>query len=286
MGKNGESIYDSKIYDRRIFYAHFFTLISSLFSPGRVTGLASCFCWTLIGQAVAPYLLVLTHLIAPFIPIGLCGSLMVIGGGLSLLFPSCWRRPLPNTLEEAENKVVIPFKSNHLSFQLSGSSDGKQAFESLNRRHTLTSVSNLYTVPSTQPKFGQETNRGSDDLYYPPSVGGVDFYPLDSDTEVDSESALAGGANGNGGGLMVGGLMVGDVGGSNWKLLSQFSNQDEMYDLKKTIVQGNNNSRDMHVFSPLSTRSSDQTPLNHHRVPTTHNHHHNLPAHFVAETNL
>lgn len=269
------------IYDRKIFHSHFF-------SCGRVTGLASCFCWTLIGQAVAPYLLVLTHLIAPFIPIGLCGSLMVIGGGLSLLFPSCWRRPLPNTLEEAENKVVIPFKSNHLNFQLNGSSDGKEGFESLNRRHTLTSVSNLYTVPSTQPKFGQETNRGSDDLYYPPSVGGVDFYPLDSDTEVDSESVL--GANGSGlmvGGLMVGGLMVGDVGGSNWKLLSQFPHQDEqgqMCDLKKTIIQGNNNSRDMHVFSPLSTRPSDH-PLNHHRVPTVHNHH-NLPAHFVAETNL
>lgn len=28
----------------------------------------------------------------------------MIGGGLSLLFPNCWRRPLPNTLTDVENK--------------------------------------------------------------------------------------------------------------------------------------------------------------------------------------
>lgn len=230
----------------------------------RVTGLASCFCWTLIGQAVSPYLMILTYLIAPFIPIGLCGSLMVIGGGLSLLFPSCWRRPLPNTLEEAENKVLIPSKMNHNS-SISLLPEGKQ-FESLSRRHTMTSVSNVYMIPSTQPKFGQETNQGSEDVYYPPSVGGVDFYPLDTDTE-DSESGLGAGAKG--------GLME-DVGGSNWKLLSQFNQDEGGFDLKKVILQ--NNSRDMQVFSPLSIQPSDHQ----NRVPTAHY----LPGHFVAETNL
>lgn len=129
----------------------------------------------------------------------------------------------------------------------------------------MASLPNVYTVP-TQPKFGQETNRGSDDMYYPPSVGGIDLYPLDSDTE-DSESAL--GANG--------GLMV-DVGGSNWKLLSQFNQEEngQVYDLKKAIIN-QKDSRDMHVFTP-----SDQVASN--RVPTKA--HHYLPAHFVAETNL
>lgn len=47
-----------------------------------------------------------SELIAPFIPMGLCGSLLVCGGGLSLLFPNCNRKPLPNTVEEAENKTL------------------------------------------------------------------------------------------------------------------------------------------------------------------------------------
>uniref|UniRef100_T1L5K9 Uncharacterized protein n=1 Tax=Tetranychus urticae TaxID=32264 RepID=T1L5K9_TETUR len=52
----------------------------------------------------APNLLVLANLIAPFIPIGLCGSLSMIAGGLSLLFPDFWRKPLPNTLSDVENR--------------------------------------------------------------------------------------------------------------------------------------------------------------------------------------
>lgn len=204
----------------------------------------------------------LTHLIASFIPVGLCGSLMVVGGGLSLLFPSCWRRPLPNTLEEAENKVMIPSKLSHSSFSLLP--EGKQ-FESLNRR-TLNSVANVYTVPTTQPKFGQERNRGSEDVYYPPSVGGVDFYPLESDSE-GSESAM----EANGGGLMV------DVGGSNWKLLSQFNHDGhgKVYDLKKE-----GDIRDMKVFSSPSAHSSD---LIGSRMPTAA---HYPLVHIVAETNL
>lgn len=62
-------------------------------------------------------LLILADLIAPFIPLGLCGSLSVVAGGLSLLFPSCWRRPLPNTVEEAENKALIPIKDRYPSFR-------------------------------------------------------------------------------------------------------------------------------------------------------------------------
>lgn len=62
-------------------------------------------------------LLILADLIAPLIPLGLCGSLSVVAGGLSLLFPSCWRRPLPNTVEEAENKALIPIKDRYPSFR-------------------------------------------------------------------------------------------------------------------------------------------------------------------------
>ena len=59
-----------------------------------------------------------SDLIAPFIPIGLCGSLLVCGGGLSLLFPNCQRKPLPNTLEEAENKrLPASLKHRYPSFR-------------------------------------------------------------------------------------------------------------------------------------------------------------------------
>ncbi|RWS12894.1 organic anion transporter-like protein [Dinothrombium tinctorium] len=57
------------------------------------------------------------ELIAPFVPIGLCGSLAVIAGALSLLFPNCWRKPLPNTVEEAENRKLIPIKERYPSFR-------------------------------------------------------------------------------------------------------------------------------------------------------------------------
>ncbi|XP_074602074.1 organic cation transporter protein-like [Brevipalpus obovatus] len=69
----------------------------------RVIGFAYCYTWGLIGRMSASNLLVLADLIAPFIPIGLCGSLSMIAGGLSLLFPNCWRKALPNTLSDIEN---------------------------------------------------------------------------------------------------------------------------------------------------------------------------------------
>lgn len=47
----------------------------------------------------------------------MCGSLSIVAGGLSLLFPACWRRPLPNTLEEAENRRLIPLKERYPSFR-------------------------------------------------------------------------------------------------------------------------------------------------------------------------
>ncbi|XP_015791425.1 uncharacterized protein LOC107368126 [Tetranychus urticae] len=70
----------------------------------RAIGFACCFGWGIVGQMSAPNLLVLANLIAPFIPIGLCGSLSMIAGGLSLLFPDFWRKPLPNTLSDVENR--------------------------------------------------------------------------------------------------------------------------------------------------------------------------------------
>ncbi|RWS27600.1 organic anion transporter-like protein [Leptotrombidium deliense] len=83
----------------------------------RNTGFACCFSWSIIAEMAAPNLLVLADLIAPFVPIGLCGSLSVIAGALSLLFPNCWRKPLPNNLEEAENRRLIPVKERYPSFR-------------------------------------------------------------------------------------------------------------------------------------------------------------------------
>uniref|UniRef100_T1L1N6 Major facilitator superfamily (MFS) profile domain-containing protein n=1 Tax=Tetranychus urticae TaxID=32264 RepID=T1L1N6_TETUR len=71
----------------------------------RAIGFACCFGWGIVGRMSAPNLLVLVsqpH--RSFHPIGLCGSLSMIAGGLSLLFPDFWRKPLPNTLSDVENR--------------------------------------------------------------------------------------------------------------------------------------------------------------------------------------
>lgn len=92
----------------------------------------------------------------PFIPLGLCGSLCVVAGGLSLLFPSCWRRPLPNTVAEAENKALVPIKDRYPSFR-DLTRSGKLA--------SLTSPSpapsNVYSVPPTFPKDTECASRRS-----------------------------------------------------------------------------------------------------------------------------
>jgi len=102
----------------------------------------------------SPNLLILADLLAPFIPLGLCGSLCIIGGGLSLLFPSCWRRPLPNTVEEAENKALIPIKDRYPSFR------------DLSRTGKLASLaaaspapSNVYSLPPNSAQQGVGGNK-------------------------------------------------------------------------------------------------------------------------------
>lgn len=123
-----------------------FIVYFSLFND-RTVGFASCYTWTLIGYMAAPNLLVLADLIAPFIPLGMSASLSIVAGGLSLLFPSCWRRPLPNTVEEAENKALVPVKDRYPSFR------------DLNRTGKLASLaaaspapSNVYSLPPSFPK--------------------------------------------------------------------------------------------------------------------------------------
>lgn len=122
----------------------------------RTVAFACCYSWTLVGHMAAPNLLILADLIAPFIPLGLCGSLSVVAGGLSLLFPSCWRRPLPNTVEEAENKALVPIKDRYPSFR-DLTRSGKLA--------SLTSPSpapsNVYSVPPTFPKDTECAGRRS-----------------------------------------------------------------------------------------------------------------------------
>lgn len=95
----------------------------------------------------APNILILADLIAPFIPLGMCASLAIIAGGLSLLFPSCWRRPLPNTVEEAENKALVPVKDRYPSFR-----DLNRTGKLASLAAASPSLSNVYSVPPTFPK--------------------------------------------------------------------------------------------------------------------------------------
>ncbi|KAI0240553.1 Organic cation transporter protein [Lamellibrachia satsuma] len=57
-----------------------------------------------LGNMVAPYSTYFTRL-APWFPGVVFGTLSVIGGGMTLLLPETHDRPLPQTLEEAENRA-------------------------------------------------------------------------------------------------------------------------------------------------------------------------------------
>jgi len=89
----------------------------------------------------------------------LCGSLSVVGGGLSLLFPTCYRKPLPNTIEEAENKrLPLPLKQRYPSFR--DLKNGKISSVTV----TANGVNgNVYTIPpnnydKTQVKLSQQSD--------------------------------------------------------------------------------------------------------------------------------
>lgn len=115
----------------------------------RTVGFACCYSWTLVGHMAAPNLLILADLIAPFIPLGLCGSLSVVAGGLSLLFPSCWRRPLPNTVQEAENRALVPIKDRYPSFR-----DLTRSGKLASMTAPSPAPSNVYSMPPTNPHDG------------------------------------------------------------------------------------------------------------------------------------
>ncbi|XP_053210224.1 organic cation transporter protein-like [Panonychus citri] len=112
----------------------------------RAIGFACCFAWGVVGQMSAPNLLVLAELIAPFIPIGLCGSLSMIAGGLSLLFPDFWRKPLPNTLSDVENR-----SSPQTTISRSSISDGFRQIKSLNSQY-IKSPCEIDLCTSMDPK--------------------------------------------------------------------------------------------------------------------------------------
>lgn len=203
-----------------------------------------------MGQMAAPHLLVLADLIAPFIPIGLCGSLSVIAGGLSLLFPTCWRKPLPNTLDEAENKVLIPVKDRYPSFR--DLKNGK--FCSLGG--ITSSANNVYTIPPTYPK----TDIKYDDHIQNDSINGMTVYSLNPDGNgirpsgvynEDNDSRLSD--------------LEDEIENGNWRL---YSSQMQGHELKDRDVQ--------HVFSKAATRAPDTMKISYAKSGHVH----------VAETNL
>ena len=135
----------------------------------------------------APHLLVLTELIAPFIPLGLCGSLSVIAAGLSLLLPSCWRKPLPNTIDEAENRIILTLKETLRDLTA-------PKFGSLNERRAP-SVNNIYTIHPTFPKMEEpaycEHDLLTGDDYYEQPSRPIGIYNDDTDSRLsDMEEAM------------------------------------------------------------------------------------------------
>ncbi len=88
----------------------------------------------------------------------MCGSLSVVAGGLSLLFPTCYRKPLPNTIEEAENKrLPLPLKQRYPSFR--DLKNGK--ISSVNV--TANGINgNVYTIPPNNDKTQVKLSEQSD----------------------------------------------------------------------------------------------------------------------------
>jgi hypothetical protein len=225
----------------------------------------------------APHLLVLADLIAPFIPIGLCGSLSVIAGGLSLLFPSVWRKPLPNSLEEAENKKLIPIKERYPSFRdLKGT-----AFDSLPPGNGSIGTGNVYTLsPSygkTEPKFEEMDHHSeSGSNYYPvngnqePVIGGnVRPTALYND---DTESRLSD--------------LEDEIQNGNWKLYGPQEGHPQSQSqlpsaVDSTGADGNRSLRDMHVFSKHNRHHPEVGPMSNNLMRSQQTH-----VHRVAETNL
>lgn len=73
----------------------------------------------------------------------------MVAGGLSLLFPTCYRKPLPNTIEEAENKRLIPLKQRYPSFR--DLKNGKISSMTITANGLPNGInnSNVYTIPPT-----------------------------------------------------------------------------------------------------------------------------------------
>ncbi|XP_022253488.1 uncharacterized protein LOC111088248 [Limulus polyphemus] len=68
----------------------------------RCLMLGTCVFWLHAAELIAPHLTWLSDHTIPYIPLTVCGILLIISGGLTLTLPACQKRPLPNTLNEAE----------------------------------------------------------------------------------------------------------------------------------------------------------------------------------------
>ncbi|KAI1291778.1 Solute carrier family 22 member 8 [Halotydeus destructor] len=227
--------------------------VKSLPTGVRVVGFACCMCWNFMGQMAAPNLLVLAELIAPFIPIGLCGSLSVIGGGLSLLFPSCWRKPLPNTVDEVENKVLIPVKDRYPSF-----TELKSRKPDIARLRTGSVQSNIYSIPGTtivKRDSGQAVGGAQNStmaVVYNLNKSTTEKPAMDDQDGLDSSSSV---------------LDDDDIEHHNWQLYSYQVNGNEARD------------RDLHVFT--SAQNTTQNGADGQRYANGQ-----TRVHRVAETNL
>lgn len=230
----------------------------------RTVAFACCYSWTLVGHMAAPNLLILADLIAPFIPLGLCGSLSVVAGGLSLLFPSCWRKPLPNTVEEAENKALVPIKDRYPSFRDLSRSGKLAALVS-----PSPAPSNVYSVPQTCPKDPDQnrcpmttTSQSYNPNHQVAAISGNHYY--EGHYEVaDPESEINGMHNSD-----------------NWQLYGEGGIMNRATG-DSHLHHKSRNPRDGRMF-----RSASRGPNHHQSGNTSHFVSNTSLVDFVAETNL
>ncbi|KAM7309808.1 solute carrier family 22 member 8-like [Ixodes scapularis] len=89
----------------------FFDVAKSMPTGTRALGLGICTAVGNVCEMLAPSLSTLGGLLPFYLPMAGCGVLVLTAAGLSLVFPDAWHRPLPGTVEAADDaKATKPHR--------------------------------------------------------------------------------------------------------------------------------------------------------------------------------
>lgn len=214
-----------------------------------------------------------------------------MAGGLSLLFPTCYRKPLPNTIEEAENKRLPPHSLKHRYPSFRDLKNGKISSIAV----TVNGINgNVYTIPpnnydKTQVKIADQSdinqnaiNHCSSNIYEHNRLANYAIHRHESNGSIGMRPATVYNDDAD---SRLSDLEEELNDRNNWRLYSHDystcpNNQLPLRQIDSHDV--NRSLRDMHVFtrpvgSTLQHNNSNGQNIYNKRTQTRHH---------VAETNL